>query len=217
MQSLNNKVDELCARTKFISDYRNASVLCFTETWLKPDTPNTHVEPDGFTVYRGDRTVDSGKELGTGGVCLFVNNRWCNNVTVKDIKCTPKLELLVVSCRPYYLPREIPCILFVIVYLPEGHHTPPEDIIIDTVSNLQKDKPEAAIIVLGDFNQEQFNIHCFTQYVNCNTRQDRKIDLCFCNIKVAYNKCYKKDPLGISDHNNILLLLTYLCKLKKNR
>ena len=42
-------------------------------------------------IYRGDRTVDSGKELGTGGVCLFVNNRWCNNVTVKDIKCTPKL------------------------------------------------------------------------------------------------------------------------------
>ena len=112
VQSLNNKVDELCARTKFISDYRNASVLCFTETWLKPDTPNTHVEPDGFTVYCGDRTVDSGKELGTGGVCLFVNNRWCNNVTVKDNKCTPILELLVVSCRPYYLPREIPCIIF---------------------------------------------------------------------------------------------------------
>ena len=64
----------------------------FTETWLKPDTPNTHVEPEGFTVYRGDRTVDSGKELGTGGVYLFVNNRWCNNVTVKDNKCTPKLN-----------------------------------------------------------------------------------------------------------------------------
>ncbi len=85
VQSLNNKVDELCARTKCISDYRNAYVLCFTETWLKPVTPITHVEPNGFTIYRGDRTVYSGKELGTGGVCLFVNNRWCNNVTVKDI------------------------------------------------------------------------------------------------------------------------------------
>ena len=52
VQSLNNKVDELCARTKFISDYRNASVLCFTETWLKPDTPNTH---DGFTVYQNQK------------------------------------------------------------------------------------------------------------------------------------------------------------------
>ena len=78
--------------------------------------------------------------------------------TVMDVKCTPKLELLVVSCRPYYLPREIPCIICVIVYLPEGHHTPSEDIIIDTVSNLQQDKPEAAIIVLGDLNQEQFRV-----------------------------------------------------------
>ena len=57
VQTLNNKVGELCARTKFISDYRNAYVLCFSETWLKPDTPNTHVEPDGFIVYRGDRKL----------------------------------------------------------------------------------------------------------------------------------------------------------------
>ena len=42
-------------------------------------------------------------------------------------------------------------------------------------------------------------------------------DLCFCNIKGAYNKCYKKDPLGISDHSNILLLPTYLCKLKTEK
>ena len=54
--------------------------------------------------------------------------------------------------------------------------------------------------------------------MNCNTRQDRKIDLCFCNIKDAYNKCYKKDPLGIrSDHNCILLLPTYLCILKTEK
>ena len=49
------------------------------------------------------------------------------------------------------------------------------------------------------------------------TRQDRKIDLCFCNVKGAYKKCYKKDPLGISDHNNILLLPTYLCKIKTEK
>ena len=48
------------------------------------------MEPDGFTVYRGDRTVDSGKELGTGGVCLFVNDRWCTNFTAKGNKCREK-------------------------------------------------------------------------------------------------------------------------------
>jgi len=212
VQSLNNKVDELCARAKFLSEYRTASVLCFTETWLKSETPNNHIEPDGFSVYRADRTAESGKELGTGGVCLFVNNRWCKNVTIKDKICTPKLELLVVSCRPYFLPREIPCVIFIIVYLPEGHHTPSEETILDVISTVQKDKPEAAIIVLGDFNQDHFKISGFNQYVNCTTRQDRTIDLCYCNINNSYNKCLKKDPLGISDHNNILLLPTYLCK-----
>ena len=48
-----------------------------------------------------------------------------------------------------------------------------------------------------------------------STRQDRKIYLCFCNIKEAYNKCYKKDPIGISDH--ILLLPTYPCKVKTEK
>ena len=62
---LHNKVDELCARTTFISDYRNASVLCLTETWLKPDTPNTHVEP----VYRGDRTVGDFQQTPVGNIC----------------------------------------------------------------------------------------------------------------------------------------------------
>ena len=100
VQSLNNKVDELCARKKCVSDCRNASVLCLIETLLKSDTPNTDVETDGCIVYRGDRSVDSRKELRTGGVCLFVNNMWCNNVTVNDNNCTPKLELLVVSCKP---------------------------------------------------------------------------------------------------------------------
>ena len=172
---------------------------------------------DGFSIYRSDRTSDSGKQLGTGGVCLFVNNLWCNNVTIKTKLCTPKLELLVVSCRPYFLPREIPCIIFVIVYLPEGQHTPSEDKIIDVISTIQKDKPEAAVIVLGDFNQEKFKIPHFKQYVTCTTRNDRQIDLCYSNIKNAYNKCYKKDPLGLSDHIIILLLPTYLCKLKQEK
>ena len=107
------------------------------------------------------------RPLGTCPVCPVLNPALPYGHS--SVGPTPKLELLVVSCRPYYLPREIPCIIFVIVYLPEGHHTPSEDIIIDTVSNLQKDKPEAAIglIVglLGDFNQKSFKIHGFTQHV----------------------------------------------------
>ena len=30
VQSVNNKVDELCARSKYLTDYRDSCVLCFT-------------------------------------------------------------------------------------------------------------------------------------------------------------------------------------------
>ena len=33
VQSFNNKVDELFARVKYLSDYRDSCILCFTETW----------------------------------------------------------------------------------------------------------------------------------------------------------------------------------------
>ena len=216
-QSIKNKKDELAARCKYISEYRNSSVICITESWLKAEIPDNHVTPDGFSIYRGDRTAESEKELGYGGVCLLVNKRWCTNVTIKEKVCTPKLELLTVSCRPFYLPREIPCVIFIIVYLPEGPHAPSEETVHDIISNAQKDKPEAAVIVLGDFNQEQFKVNGFTQYVTCNTRLDRKLDLCLTNIKNAYNKCYRRDPLGLSDHSTIVLLPTYLCKLKQEK
>jgi len=81
--------------------------------------------------------------------------------------------------------------------------------IIDVISDVQKDKPEAAVIVLGDFNQEQFKIPDFMQYVKWRmTSQDRTINLCYCNTKNSHNKCLKKDPLAISYHDNILLLST---------
>ena len=59
----------------------------------------------GFHLVRGDRTVQSGKSKG-GGVALYVNERWCNNICVKNSECTADIEILSVSVRPFYLPRE---------------------------------------------------------------------------------------------------------------
>ena len=58
----------------------------------------------GATI-RADRTKASEKQR-RGGLCCFINERWCNNHTVKRIICTPDIELLFISCRPFYLPRE---------------------------------------------------------------------------------------------------------------
>ena len=48
---------------------------------------------------RGSAKV--GKKVG-GGVCLYVNERWCDstNVFVKKRVCTEDVELISVSLRP---------------------------------------------------------------------------------------------------------------------
>ena len=103
------------------------------------------------------------------------------------------------------------------VYLPNGPNPSISDILHDHVASLQKDKPQSAIIVLGDFNDPSFALNDFSQYVTCTTRLDNTLDLCFSNIANAYNTCYKRDPLGISDHHCVLLRPSYIPKLKREK
>ncbi|XP_053292137.1 piezo-type mechanosensitive ion channel component 1 isoform X1 [Pleuronectes platessa] len=53
-------MDELHARINFQRDIANCSVLAFTETWLDPMVPVSAVTPAGFSIYRQDRTSESG-------------------------------------------------------------------------------------------------------------------------------------------------------------
>ena len=55
-----------------------------------------------------------------------------------------------------------------------------------------------------------------TQYVNFNTREDRKLDLCYSNIKDAF-KSYKLPPLRNSDHLAIQLVPIYKARCKKTK
>ncbi|CAM4639073.1 unnamed protein product [Leuciscus chuanchicus] len=56
VQSLRNKVDELQANVKFLTEYSSACLLAFTETWLKEHDLQSDLEIDGFGVpYRLDR------------------------------------------------------------------------------------------------------------------------------------------------------------------
>jgi hypothetical protein len=77
------------------------------------------IQPAGFSVHLQDRTIATGKTRG-GGLCLFVNNSWCAKSNIKEVSrfFSPKIEYLMISCRPQYLPREFSSIFFVAVYLP---------------------------------------------------------------------------------------------------
>lgn len=98
VQSLRNKLDELQGNVQLQKDFKECGLLAFTETWFTEEDQEAQLRIDGFgTPFRLDRDVDStGKSQG-GGVCLYVNERYCKSVTIRDRICTGDVELLSLS------------------------------------------------------------------------------------------------------------------------
>ncbi|KAK0141969.1 hypothetical protein N1851_020343 [Merluccius polli] len=212
VNALANKMDELSALINR-RIYRESSLFIFTETWLTCSTPDANVELPGFTSVRADRdTKACGKSKG-GGLIVYVNNRWCNpgHVTVKVVLCCQDLELLAVSLRPYYLPREFSHVIVIGVYIPPRADAAAAcEKIHSTTAKLQTQHPEAFIAISGDFNHATLDstLPAFHQFVDCPTRKNRTIDLLYANVKDAYTAT-PHPPLGKSDHDLVHLQPQY--------
>ncbi|XP_070406311.1 leucine-rich repeat- and IQ domain-containing protein 1 isoform X2 [Nothobranchius furzeri] len=219
VRSLCNKVDELSACVRYDRMYRQSSLMCFSESWLSEKIPESHVKIDGFTLRRMDRDLSVTAKKQGGGVCTYVNERWCHpsHVTVKERVCDENVELLVVSCRPYYLPREISHIIVTVVYIPPSANGKRA---IETVSKvthkLQSSSLDALFIITGDFNHCSLSstLPSFRQMVKCPMRGKRIIDLFYTNIKDGFYSS-ALPPLGNSDHNLVLLRSRYTPAVQK--
>ena len=219
-QSLRNKLDELQGNVRFLRDYKDCCVMAFTESWLTEQDSDTDLSIDGFGVpFRQDRDAEvTGKSRG-GGVCIYVNKRYCSSVTVRESLCSSDVELLSVSLRPFYLPREFPQIFITTVYIPpKANPSTATSTIFDVVQKLQSMSPEAPHFILGDFNHVSLKKSSknFYQYVTCTTRKDKTLDLCYGTVKGAY-KSLRLPPLGSADHNCVLLLPAYKTVLKSEK
>ena len=84
---------ESYANVKYANEIRSASLMCFTETWLCESVAESHVNIAGFSIFRAERTNDSGKIKG-GGLCVFVNEQWChpNNIIIQYKSCSRNAE-----------------------------------------------------------------------------------------------------------------------------
>ena len=89
--------------------------MCFTETWLHGDLPDHCSTIPGFRMVRPGRDVV--------GIAVFVNERWYNpgHVTVKECLCSPDIDLLAASIRPYHLQRGFSSAILVGVYCIHRH------------------------------------------------------------------------------------------------
>ena len=89
VRSLRSKIDELYANVKFLTEYRDANLVCFSEMWLDDMIDSRHLRVDGFGApIRAGRTEDSGKfsTLFTVFVYLPLSaNRACKWVTIHGV------------------------------------------------------------------------------------------------------------------------------------
>lgn len=152
-------------------------------------------------------------------MCLYINCRWCKSFTVRKQLCLPDIELLSMSVRPFYLPREFPQLFVTIVYIhPKANAEAAANTIIRVVQRLRSISPDAPNIILGDFNHCNLNktLTSFYQYVSCPTRLNKTLDLCYGSIKGAY-KSVADHALGSSDHNTVHLLPVYKTVLRREK
>lgn len=155
MQSIRNKTDELRSCTQYLSEYRNSSLNCLTETQNDPDSS---IDIEGFTLIKNDRTINSEKSKGGGvHVCAFVNEKNCH--TTHTHNCQGKTvherhrtfgnfssAILHVPARETHQIR-----LFVVCIPPTPDINIASDTIHDYIDQAETESPEAAHFILGNF------------------------------------------------------------------
>ncbi|TWW56168.1 hypothetical protein D4764_08G0001550 [Takifugu flavidus] len=81
---------------------------------------------------------------------MFGNDRWCNpgHIRVKEQYCSKDIELIAVSIRPYYLPREFSHVIAITVYIPPSADAAAACETVHTVvSKLQTSHPQSLLFI----------------------------------------------------------------------
>lgn len=219
VKSLCNNMKELTALTQLQREYQECSLMMFTESWLKEQTPDWLVTLDRFHLVRADRSLkDTGKKRG-GGLVMYVNERWCSpeKISTEKKHFTKDVELLAVSLQPYHLPKQFSYVIAITVYIaPSANAAAARELICSEVCQQQRSHPQSLIIISGDFNHKLLSttLPTFSQYVDCPTRGNDTLDLLYANAKDAYRSS-PLPPLGRSDHNLVRLQPIYIPVVKK--
>ncbi len=149
---------------------------------------------------------------------MYIDNTWATQFKVLWRVCTRDYEMLSVSIRPFYLPREFGQITVILAYVPGPNNKEAAEAITDNYNAALSRSADQLVFTLGDFNTCQLSPYLPTlqQYVTTPTRSTRILDQCFGNIPDAY-KSVNRPPLGKSDHNVIHLLPKYRQKVRREK
>ena len=204
VRSVTNKIDELHQ----VALLNRTDAICVTESWLKPNIPNSSVSLPNYNIFRKDRISTEG-----GGVCIFLNSKFpCNCLLHCEI---PDVESLWIQIRPNSLPRSASSIILCVVYHSTSNREPENETLCNHIcSNLDQlltDHPNALIIVTGDFNPSSTGLKLkdlthtnnLTQMVNFPTRDSGVLDWFFTNSPDFFTLS-QLPKIGQSDHYSVL-------------
>ena len=221
VRSVTNKIDELHQ----VALLNRTDAICVTESWLKPDIPDSSVSLPNYNIFRKDRPFTEG-----GGVCIFLNSKFpCNRLPHCEV---PDVESLWIQIRPNSLPRSVTSIILCVVYHSTSNREPENETLCNHIcSNLDQlltDHPNAHIIVTGDFNPSSTGLKLkdlthtnnLTQMVNFPTRDSRILDWFLTNRTDVFTLS-QLPMIGRSDHYSVLARssvastkTSYTCKIK---
>ena len=129
-------------------------------------------------------------------------------------------ELLCLSCRPKYLPREFGQIFLIGVYIHPGANSASAlASVAQCVHDIESKSPGAPCVLIGDFNRRDIPsvLPAYHQFVTCVTHvKGATLDCCYANIADAYS-ARALAPVGGSDHKAVHLRPAYRPVLKREK
>lgn len=98
------------------------------------------------------------------------------------------MEILLLKCRPFYLPREFSAVYIWVVYIPPNANAKLALARLqDIVNKSLVACPDSIFIAVGDFNHTDLkSVHSFHPDVKCAIKGRNTLDQVYTNIAKAY-------------------------------
>ena len=109
LRSIQNRIEEIRRYARYSFEFREAALLCFTETWLHAAVSDSLYNIEGFSLIRTDRNENSGKTWG-GGVCTYINENfqllaWANFISHGNLAASCYLLFRSHQAAKYIAPQ----------------------------------------------------------------------------------------------------------------
>ena len=105
----------------------------------------------------------------------MVNNSWATSFCVRETVSTKDYEILTVSFRPHYLPREFGQLTVIVCYVPGPDNARAAERIAQSYNKAVSRSVDQTVFILGDFNTCEISdlLPNLEQYVTCHTRLNK--------------------------------------------